>query len=50
MNNHEDNGSFATGVIMTVLMVLSAFGGYWVRDIGITFKVETPPIQREVRK
>ena len=50
MNNHRDDGTFATGVIMTVLMVLSAIGGYWVRDLGITFKVETPPIQREVRK
>ena len=50
MNQREDNGSFATGVIMTVLMVASAFGGYWVRDIGITFKVERPPIQREVKK
>jgi len=46
MNNHEDNGSFATGVIMTVLMAASAFGGYWVRDLGITFKVQIPTIQR----
>ena len=49
MNNHHDD-AFATGVIMTVLMAASAIGGYWIRDIGITFKVETPPIQREVRK
>ena len=50
MNNHKDDGTFATGVIMTILMMASAIGGYWVRDLGITFKVETPPIQREVRK
>ena len=53
MNNHEDNGSFATGVIMTVLMVASAFGGYWIRDLGIKFSVDrnqAAPIQREVRK
>ena len=46
MNNHKDDGTFATGVIMTILMMASAIGGYWVRDIGITFKVETPTIQR----
>ena len=50
MNNHKGDGTFLTGVIMTVLMMASAIGGYWVRDLGITFKVETPPIQREVRK
>jgi len=49
MNNHRD-GTFATGVIMTILMMASAFGGYWIRDIGITFKVQAPPIHREVRK
>ena len=49
MNNHRDDGTFATGVIMTILMAASAIGGYWVRDIGITFKVETPPIQRGVK-
>jgi len=32
------------------VLAASAIGGYWVKDIGITFKVETPPIQREVRK
>ena len=50
MNNHREDDTFLTGVIMTVLMMASAIGGYWVRDLGITFKVETPPIQREVRK
>jgi len=50
MNNHRDDGTFLTGVIMTVLMMASAIGGYWVRDLGITFRIETPPIQREVRK
>jgi len=49
MNNHRDDGTFATGVIMTILMAASAIGGYWVRDIGITFKVEAPPIQRGVQ-
>ena len=49
MNNHEDNGSFATGMIMAILMAASAIGGYWVRDIGITFEVQTPPIQRGVK-
>ena len=49
MNHHRDDGTFATGVIMTVLMAASAIGGYWVRDIGITFKVETPPIQGVVK-
>ena len=46
MNNHRDDGTFATGVIMTVLMMASAIGGYWVRDIGITFKVQVPQVQR----
>jgi len=46
VNNHRDDGSFATGMIMTILMAASAIGGYWVRDIGITFKVQTPPIER----
>jgi len=46
MNNHKDDGTFATGVIMTVLMMASAIGGYWVRDIGITFKVQVPQVQR----
>ena len=49
MNNHHDDGTFATGVIMTILMMASAIGGYWVRDIGITFKVQAPPIQRGVK-
>jgi hypothetical protein len=40
MNNHRDDGTFATGMIMAFLMALSAIGGYWVRDIGITFKVD----------
>ncbi|MCY7277260.1 MAG: hypothetical protein LH702_26900 [Phormidesmis sp. CAN_BIN44] len=39
-NNHRDAGTFATGMIMAFLMALSAIGGYWVRDIGITFKVD----------
>ena len=46
MNNHKDDGTFLTGVIMTILMAASAIGGYYVRDIGITFKVQTPPIER----
>ena len=46
MNNHRDDGTLATGVIMTVLMMASAIGGYWVRDIGITFKVQVPQVQR----
>ena len=46
MNYRKDDGTFLTGVIVTILMAASAIGGYWVRDIGITFKVETPPIER----
>ena len=46
MNYHKDDGTFLTGVIMTILMAASAIGGYYVRDIGITFKVQTPPIER----
>ena len=49
MNYRKDDGTFLTGVIMTILMAASAIGGYWVRDIGITFKVQTPPIQRGVK-
>jgi hypothetical protein len=49
MNNHRDDGTFATGMIMAFLMALSAIGGYWVRDIGITFKVQSPPVQ-EVKR
>jgi len=49
MNNHRDDGTFLTGVIMTVLMMASAIGGYWVRDIGITFKVQIPMIQEGKR-
>jgi len=49
MNYRKDDGTFLTGVIMTILMAVSAIGGYWVRDVGITFKVETPPIQRGVK-
>ena len=49
MNNHRDDGTFLTGVIVTILMAASAIGGYWVRDIGITFKVQTPPIERGVK-
>ena len=46
MNNHKDDGTFLTGVIMTLLMMASAVGGYWVRDIVITFKVQIPTIER----
>ena len=46
MNYHKDDGTFLTGMIMTILMAASAIGGYYVRDIGITFKVQNPPIQR----
>ena len=49
MNYRKDDGTFLTGMIMTILMAASAIGGYWVRDIGITFKVQTPPIQRGVK-
>jgi hypothetical protein len=49
VNNHRDDGTFLTGLIMAFLMILSAAGGYWVRDIGITFKVQSPPVH-EVRK
>ena len=49
MNNHPDDGTFLTGVIMTLLVFTSAIAGYWVRDIGITFKVEAPK-PTEVRK
>jgi len=46
MNYHNDDGNFVTGVIMTLLVFTSAVGGYWVRDIGITFKVQIPTIER----
>ena len=46
MNYRKDDGTFLTGVIVTILMAASAIGGYYVRDIGITFKVQTPPIER----
>ena len=46
---HDDDDSIMTGVIMTLLVLTSAIGGYWVRDIGITFKVQTPPVQRVVK-
>jgi len=46
MNYRKDDGTFLTGVIVTILMAASAIGGYWVRDVGITFKVQTPPIER----
>jgi len=46
MNHHRDDGTFLTGVIMTVLMMASEIGGYWVRDLGITFKVQVPQVQR----
>jgi len=50
--NRRDDGTFLTGVIMTLLMVASAFGGYWVRDSGITFSVDRnqAPIQKERSK
>ena len=46
-NNHRDDGTFATGMIMAFLMILSAIGGYWIRDIGITFKVEQAPVTHQ---
>jgi hypothetical protein len=49
MNNHRDDGTFVTGVIMTLLVFTSAIAGYWVRGIGITFKMQTPPIERGVK-
>ena len=49
MNNHPDDGTFATGVIMTLLVFTSAIAGYWARDIGITFKVQIPAIERGVK-
>ena len=49
MNYRKDDGTFLTGVIVTILMAASAIGGYWVRDIGITFKVQTPPIERSAK-
>jgi hypothetical protein len=51
-NNHRDDGTFLTGLIMAFLMILSAVGGYSVRDIGITFKVDQvkPLTHQEVRK
>jgi len=46
MNYHNDDGSTFGGII-TVVMCLACFcGGYWVRDQGITFKVQIPAIER----
>ena len=48
MNYHNDDGSTFGGII-TVVMCLACFcGGYWVRDQGITFKVQIPTIERGV--
>ena len=49
-HNNDNDGTFMTGVIMTLLVFTSAIAGYWVRDIGITFKVQTPPVQRSIVK
>ncbi len=52
-NNHRDDGTFATRMIVAFLMALSAVGGYWVRDIGLTFKVEQAKpatVHQEVRR
>ena len=46
---HDDDDSIMTGVIMTLLVFTSAIGGYWIRDIGITFKVQAPAIERGVK-
>ena len=46
MNYHNDDGSTFGGII-TVFLCLACFcGGYWVRDQGITFKVQIPTIER----
>jgi len=47
--NYKDDGSTVGGMITVALCLLCLFVGYKVRDQGITFKVETPPIQRGVR-
>ena len=49
MNYHNDDGSTWGGVVTVALCLACFWGGYWVRDIGITFKVQTPPIQRGVK-
>lgn len=45
--NHKDDGTFGNGFLMALLIVLSAGLGYWVRDMGVTFKVQIPTEMRQ---
>jgi len=49
MSHHRDDGTFASGLIMAALLVISFCAGYTIRDQGITLKVQSPPIQRGVK-
>ena len=46
MNYHNDDGSTFGGIITVVLCLACFCGGYWVRDQGITFKVQIPTSER----
>ena len=46
MNYHHDDGSTFGGIITVVTCLACFCGGYWVRDQGITFKVQIPTIER----
>lgn len=47
--NHKDDGSFSGGFAMAFLVVLSLGLGYWIRDQGITFKIQMSPTQTQKR-
>ena len=44
MNDHRDDGSTFGGIVTVALCLACFCGGYWVRDQGITFKVQIPAI------
>ncbi len=52
-NYHDDDGTFSGGFFMALLLIGGICLGYWVRDSGITFKVDqVKPItvnQRQVK-
>jgi hypothetical protein len=45
--NKEDNGSFASGIVTALMIVSAFFGGYWLRDQGVTIRIEKPANQIE---
>jgi hypothetical protein len=40
MNNHKDDGTFITGLLMAVLVGFAFYAGYMIRDYGFIFKLE----------